>query len=64
VVSDEDAKVRPDVLHTLCDGSPRTREPDVVAALERLYNDPDPKLRRKVRRVLTQYRAGGRINIL
>jgi hypothetical protein len=64
MVSDEDARVRADVFHTFCDGSPRAREGDVVRALERMQRDPDPKLRRRVRKMLAHYRAGGSINIL
>lgn len=64
MVADEDAGVRASVFHTLCDGSPRSREQDIVRALERLRHDADPKLRRRVRKLLAHYRAGGRINIL
>jgi HEAT repeat protein len=64
LVHDPDVRVRSLVLHTLCDGSPREREPEVVAALEAMHNDPDQKLRRRVRQVLAQYRRTGRVNIL
>ena len=59
--TDEDAGVRSLVLHCLTDGSPRSREQEVVAALEGLANDPDPKLRRRARRALSDYRRTGRI---
>lgn len=64
MVHDPDEDVRYAVMHTLCDGSPKAREADVVAALESLYNDPSEKLRRKVRHAVTSYRRGGSWNIL
>jgi hypothetical protein len=64
LVHDPDVRVRATLLHTLCDGSPRDREPQVVQALEQMYQDPNPRLRRRVRQVLAQYRRSGRINIL
>jgi hypothetical protein len=36
----------------------------VVAAIERLQQDPDEKLRRRARKLIAQYRRGGRINVL
>ena len=59
--TDEDTGVRSVVLHNLTDGSPRSREAEVVEALERLANDSDPKLRRRARRALSEYRRTGRI---
>ncbi len=59
---DPDAHVRRTVFHTLVDGSPRRREAEVVSALEGMWNDPDLKLRRQVRRLLARYRATGKIN--
>jgi hypothetical protein len=64
MVSDEDARVRGHVLHVLGDGSPRHREAEVVAAVERLGHDPDPGLRRRARRLLAHYRRTGKINVL
>lgn len=64
MVDDPDRTVRSIVLHMLADGSPAEREAEVVAAVERLRNDPDLKLRRQARRLLARYRAGGRINVL
>jgi hypothetical protein len=64
MVSDGDAKVRGHVLHVLADGSPRHREAEVVQAVERLGNDPDPGLRRRARRLLAHYRRTGKINVL
>ena len=64
LIDDPSSKVRSHVFHLLADGSPRGREADVVAAIERLQHDPDEKLRRRVRRLLAHYRRGGRINVL
>jgi hypothetical protein len=52
------------VLHLLCDGSPRERNTEVVAAVERMQRDPDDKLRRQARKVMAQYRKTGNINVL
>ena len=35
-----------------------------TAVTERMWNDPDLKLRRRVRKVLAQYRRSGKINVL
>ena len=64
MVKDPDPVVRYQVLHTLCDGSPREREEEVIAALESLWNDEDDKIRRAVRRALNEYRRTGKWNIL
>jgi len=64
MVTDEDVKVRSSVLHTLGDGSPRVREMEIVAAIERMWNDPDERLRRHVRKLLASYRRTGKLNIL
>ncbi len=64
MVADEDTKVRSHVFHTLGDGSPRAREAEIVAALERMWSDPDERLRKRVRKLLGGYRRTGRINVL
>ena len=64
LVDDPSPRVRMHVFHLLADGSPRERESDVVAAIERLQQDPDEKLRRRARKLLAHYRRGGRINVL
>ena len=45
MIDDPDAEVRYQVLHNLCDGSPESREEDVIEALEKLHNDPDKYIR-------------------
>ena len=64
MVDDPSPKVRGQVFHMLADGSPREREGEVVAAIERLQADPDEPLRRRARKLIAQYRRGGRINVL
>ena len=48
----------------LADGSPRYRAPEVVKTLERMRNDPDRTVRRRVRMVLHTYERTGRVNTL
>ena len=61
---DPELEVRRTVFHILGDGSPNERIHDVVSAMESMYHDPDPKLRRRARKFLAQYRRTGRVNIL
>jgi hypothetical protein len=64
MVKDPDPDVRYQVMHNLADGSPASRENDVIAAFEILHNDPNLKIRRKVHQVLGHYRKTGKWNIL
>ncbi len=64
MVTDPDERVREQVVHSLCDGSPKSRESQVVETLEMLYNDPSEKVRKKVRKALVSYRRNGNVNIL
>ena len=64
LVDDPALDVRRWVFHLLGDGSPREREPEVVAAFERFTRDPDKKLQRRARQVLAKYRQDGTINVL
>jgi hypothetical protein len=64
MATDDDPKVRSTVLHVLCDGSPRSREQEVIAALPRMQRDNDEGLRRRARKVLAQYRRTGTVNVL
>ena len=61
---DESAIVRDQALHNLGDGSPRHLEAAVMEAAERLYNDSDPKVRKKARRMCIAYRTTGKWNVL
>ena len=64
MASDDDPHVRSTVLHVLCDGSPRSREQAVIAALQQMQHDTDVGLRRRARKVLAQYRRTGTVNVL
>ena len=63
MVDDGDVGVRRTVVHAFIDGSPRAIEPRVVDALEGMRNDPNPALRRNVRKLLARYRKTGKVNI-
>ena len=60
---DPDVNVRRNALHVLIDGSPRSRREDVVHALEHMRNDPVPRVRRHVRKILARYRRTGQVNL-
>jgi hypothetical protein len=62
--TDDDPHVRGTVLHVLCDGSPRSREQEAIAVLQRMQHDTDVGLRRRARKVLAQYRRTGTLNVL
>jgi hypothetical protein len=64
LVDDPAVEVRRWVFHLLGDGSPRERECQIVAAMERFTRDPNRKLQRRARQVLAKYRRGGTINVL
>ncbi len=63
LTADSNLAVRRNALHVLVDGSPRERHAEVVEALERMRVDPDPKLRRHVRKILARYRRTGQVNL-
>lgn len=62
--TDENAMVREQVVHSLCDGSPQSMELEVVEVLEKLWNDEDDKVKKKVRKALNSYRRTGKWNVL
>ena len=51
-------------LHALGDGSPVRMETEVMAAVESLYNDPHPDVKKKSRRMMNAYRRTGKWNVL
>lgn len=61
---DENAMVRDQVVHSLCDGSPASMELQVVETLEKMWCDKDERVRKKVRRALNSYRRNGKWNVL
>ena len=62
--NDPDAIVRDQVLHTICDGSPKHLEYRVVEALDDFNRDSDSNIRRKAHKVLVTYWNKGKWNIL
>jgi HEAT repeat protein len=64
MVDDSDPKVRYQVLHNLCDGSPKSMEEKVIETIEYLHNDPDKYIRRRVHQILAGYRKTGKWNVL
>jgi len=62
LVSDSDLGVRRLVFHSMIDGSPNSRQSEIVEAIEHLRNDDSAKLRRQARKCLANYRRTGRIN--
>ncbi len=62
MTADPDCEVRRIALHAILDGSPRSRRAEVIRALESMYHDPNPRLRRQARKVLARHRATGRVN--
>jgi hypothetical protein len=63
MASDPDVKVRRWVLHVLTDGSPRSREAEIVQVLGKMRDDPDRKLRRRARQILAHHHRVGGLNI-
>lgn len=64
MIGDEDATVRAQVLHTLCDGSPKHLENRVLDAIQVFNSDSDTEIRRKAHKVLSVYNRTGKWNIL
>jgi len=63
MTADADAGVRRDVIHAMTDGSPRELGPVILTHLEPMLRDPDPTVRKYVRRTLAAIRRTGRINV-
>ncbi len=61
---DEDSKVRYQVLHNMCDGSPPEYENKVLESLEIFNKDPDKEVRRRAHKVMGSYLKTGKYNIL
>jgi len=64
LAKDEDPKVRYQVLHNMCDGSPEHVEDKMMAALEIFNRDPDKEIRRKAHKVMASYLRTGKWNVL
>jgi hypothetical protein len=64
MANDESPKIRYQVLHNMCDGSPDSMEQNVADALEIFNRDPDSEVRRTAHKVLASYLRTGKWNIL
>lgn len=64
MVDDTSPKIRYQVLHNICDGSPDTMEERVRDALEIFNRDEDPEIRRRAHKVIASYMRTGKWNIL
>lgn len=64
MVDDEDAGVRENVLHVLCDGSPEYLEHEIIRAVETFNRDSDRNIKRRAHKVLGSYKKTGKWNIL
>ena len=62
LADDPDDDVRRIVLHTLIDGSPKQREQDIVASIEKCQRDRNVKISRQAKTIYARYRRTGRIN--
>jgi hypothetical protein len=64
MANDPDPIVRAQVLHTICDGSPKHLELKVIQAVQDFNVDSDKTIRRKAHKVLASYHRTGKWNIL
>ena len=64
MVNDSDSKVRYQVLHTICDGSPNHLEFKVMDAIERFNHDTDTEIKRRAHKIMANYSRKGKWNIL
>ena len=61
---DEDKKVRYQVLHNMCDGSPPQYEDKVAECLEIFNRDKDKDIKRAAHKVLASYLRTGKWNVM
>lgn len=61
---DDDPKIRYQVLHNMCDGSPPEYENKVLESLEVFNKDSDKEVRRRAHKVMGSYLKTGKYNIL
>jgi vesicle coat complex subunit len=64
MVNDESPKIRYQVLHNMCDGSPDKYEQNVADSLEIFNRDPDQYVKRQAHKVLASYLRTGKWNVL
>ena len=64
LASDEDPKVRYQVMHNLCDGSPPQYETKIMECLEIFNRDSDNKIRQMASKVMASYLRTGKWNVM
>ena len=64
MVDDPCPKIRMQILHNMCDGSPAHVEAKIKAALEKFNQDEDPEIRRRAHKVLVSFNRDGVWNVL
>ena len=64
MVDDPSARIRMQILHIMCDGSPEHVEANIKVALEKFNQDEDPDIRRRAHKVLVSFNRDGYWNIL
>ena len=64
MAADENSGVRAQVLHTLCDGSPKNMEFKVIETMQEFNVDTNSYIRRRAHKVLVSYKNTGKWNIL
>ena len=64
LAEDPDSKVRYQVMHNMCDGSPAEYEDTVIEIIEILARDRDYTIRSKAQKILTSYNRTGKYNIM
>ena len=64
LAEDPSVKVREQVLHNMCDGSPPGYEDTVIECLEIFNRDPDAHIRRRAHKVMASYLRTGEWNVL
>ena len=61
---DEDAKVRFQAMHDMCDGSPTKYEEPIMECIDFLARDKDADVRRTANKVQQSYKKYGKYNIM
>jgi hypothetical protein len=61
MLDDPVVRVRAEALHAVTDSTPASRVGTVVTALEARRNEPDSKLRRRIRKTLAHYYRTGKL---
>ncbi|KAI3385028.1 hypothetical protein SNEBB_005678 [Seison nebaliae] len=64
MVDDGSPMVRDQVLHTLCDGSPKSMDIIIGECLEKFNRDDDPSIRRKSHKAFVAWQRYGKWNIM